>query len=61
MIANANDNTKYRPFKKTPRRAQSSPIVLKRRTIYNLPGKAGLGLALALSIMLLGSMNTANQ
>ncbi len=41
--------------------AQPGPIVLKRRTIYILPSKAGLGFALILFIMLLGAMNYNNS
>jgi uncharacterized protein (DUF58 family) len=41
--------------------AQSGPIVLKQRSIFILPTRAGFGLALALFIMLLGAINYNNS
>jgi len=48
------NNSKKRP-------ARNDTVQLKRRQIYILPSKAGLGLALVLLIMLLGSINYNNS
>ena len=36
---------------------ESSPVILTQRRVYVLPSRAGLGYALSLGVMLIGSMN----
>jgi len=61
MTTQNTSHSKKRRFFARRDTAQPGPIVLKRRIIYILPSKAGLGLALVLFIMLLGSMNYNNS
>ena len=39
------------------RAPEASPVILNQRRVYVLPSKAGLGYALTLGVMLIGSMN----
>jgi uncharacterized protein (DUF58 family) len=39
------------------RAPEASPVVLNQRRVYVLPSRAGLGYALSLGVMLIGSMN----